>query len=117
MTDGETFVIWFLDLPAHEGTFRRRYAAMLSLRVASDNAYWQVVEQLPIESAEALEKKYAEVLAAGGEGIMLRRIESPHRGGRSNDLLKYNRLTMPRRLLSDTIRVKVNTSAWSVHCG
>ena len=77
------------DLPAHEGTFRRRYAAMLSLRVASDNAYWQVVEQLPIESAEALEKKYAEVLAAGGEGIMLRRIESPHRGGRSNDLLKY----------------------------
>ena len=66
------------DLPAHEGTFRRRYAAMLSLRAANDNAYWQVVEQLPIKSARALEKKYAEVLAVGGEGIM-----------RSDDLLKY----------------------------
>ena len=40
MTDGETFVIWFLTYRRmSEGTFRRRYAAMLSLRVASDNAY------------------------------------------------------------------------------
>ena len=62
-------------------------------------------------------EKIREVLAAGGEGIMLRRIESPHRGGRSNDLLKYKPFDDAEAIVIDTIRVKVNTSAWSVHCG
>lgn len=77
------------DLPGHSGTFRQRYAALLKLKATSDNIYWQVVEQLPIASAAALEEKYAAVLASGGEGLMLRRTESIHRGGRSDDLLKY----------------------------
>ena len=77
------------DLPAHEGDFRERYATLLMLKAQSDNIYWQVVEQMPINSAAVLEKKYSQVLAIGGEGIMLRRVESRHRGGRSDDLLKY----------------------------
>ena len=77
------------DLPAHRGTFRQRYAAMLSLRAKSDNGYWRVVGQLPIKSAQALEDAYTNVLAAGGEGIMLRRIDSLYRVGRSDDLLKH----------------------------
>ncbi len=77
------------DLPTHTGTFRQRYAALLVLQMSSDNAYWQVVQQLPIASAAALDKEYAAVLAAGGEGLMLRRIESVHRSGRNDDLLKY----------------------------
>ena len=81
------------DLPAHRGIFRERYAAMLMLKSTSDHRYWQVVEQSPIESAAALERYHTAVLAAGGEGIMLRRIESYHRGGRSDDLLKYKSFT------------------------
>ena len=77
------------DLPMHDGTFRQRYSTLLTLKAANDNVYWRVVEQLPIELATVLEKKYAAVLAGGGEGLVLRRIESNHRGGRSNDLLKY----------------------------
>lgn len=76
------------DLPAHGGAFRARYAALLSLRAESANPHWAVVEQLPVPSAAALEAHYNAVLANGGEGVMLRRVESLHRGGRSDDLLK-----------------------------
>ena len=77
------------DLPAHQGVFRVRYAAMLTLHAANNNPYWRIVQQRPIASAAALEQYYAKVLAGGGEGVMLRRIESLHRGGRSDDLLKH----------------------------
>ncbi len=81
------------DLPAHQGVFRTRYATLLKLKAESKNTYWDIVTQLPIETAEILEKKYNAVLAAGGEGIMLRRIESIHRGGRNDDLLKHKPFT------------------------
>lgn len=76
------------DLPAHPGTFRERYAALRTLRAAGSNPYWQVVEQTPVPSAAALEEAYQAVLAGGGEGVMLRRADSLHAGGRSDDLLK-----------------------------
>ena len=76
------------DLPTHSGTFRERYAALRDLRAAAgEGAYWQVVAQLPVPSAAELESHYQEVLAAGGEGVMLRRADSLHAGGRSDDPL------------------------------
>ena len=77
------------DLPKHGGTFRHRYAKLRAHFAESKNAYWRVAEQRQITSADALENYFAEVVGGGGEGVMLRRIESKHRAGRSDDLLKY----------------------------
>ncbi len=77
------------DLPAHAGTFRQRQAALRALVAASKNAFWQVVRQRPVASREALQALFDETVAGGGEGLMLRRIDSYHQSGRSRDLLKY----------------------------
>lgn len=76
------------DAPAHAGVFRERYSVLVSLRAAGGNEYWRVVRQEAVESPAALEAALRRVLAGGGEGVMLRRVESVHRGGRSDDLLK-----------------------------
>ncbi|MBC6428047.1 MAG: DNA ligase [Cellvibrionales bacterium] len=76
------------DLPQRGRAFRERYAAMQALRQDNANPYWQPVPQRPIASAAVLEQYYDEVVAGGGEGVMLRRIDSAHRAGRSDDLLK-----------------------------
>ncbi len=77
------------DLPEHGGVFRERYAALTALAAANDTRYWRVATHDPIASRDMLEQRFADVIAAGGEGLMLRRAESRHRGGRSDDLLKY----------------------------
>lgn len=77
------------DLPEHGGVFRQRYEKMREYLAASENPYWQVVKQREIKDAAALRQYFDEVVGGGGEGVMLRRIESTHKAGRSDDLLKY----------------------------
>ncbi len=80
------------DLPQHGGIFRERYFALLALAAQSDTGdpvYWRVVEQRPIVSLARLEASFDALILAGGEGLMLRRITSLYRSGRSDDLLKY----------------------------
>lgn len=84
---------WVFDLPNHKGTFQQRYRQLLKLKANNINPYWQVVKQSPIRSMQSLQTFYNQVLNKGGEGVMLRRIQSKHRGGRSNDLLKYKPFT------------------------
>ena len=81
------------DLPAHGGVFRERYAAMRAYFDKTTNTYWRVVKQHPVTSAAQLEEMFGEVINGGGEGIMLRRIESLHNAGRSDDLLKHKPFT------------------------
>ncbi len=81
------------DVPEHGGIFRERYAALTALAAAHRTPYWHVAPHDPIASRAALERRFADVTAAGGEGVMLRRAESRHRGGRSDDLLKYKPFT------------------------
>lgn len=77
------------DLPQHGGVFRARYAKMEEYFAETKNRYWQVVKQHKIKDAAGLRQYFDEVIEGGGEGVMLRRIESKHKAGRSDDLLKY----------------------------
>lgn len=81
------------DMPAHGGTFRERYKELGEYFAESNNPYWQVVKQHEIKDVESLRKYFNEVVEGGGEGVMLRRIESKHKAGRSDDLLKYKPFT------------------------
>lgn len=75
------------DAPSTYGNFKARYAKLKTLE-ESDRPNVFVVEQSSIASHQELAELLQEITTAGAEGLMLRRIDAPYRGGRSDDLLK-----------------------------
>lgn len=73
------------DLPNHPGTFDDRYAAMRALPEAP---YMAVITQFRVADREDLLARLDEVVAAGGEGLMLHHQDAHYRAGRSDALLK-----------------------------
>lgn len=76
------------DLPAHAGPFTERLAILDALLATLVAPTLQPVPQIRMTSRTALDRKFREVLAAGGEGLMLHRGGSLYRAERSDDLLK-----------------------------
>ncbi|WP_246167762.1 DNA ligase [Propionivibrio limicola] len=76
------------ELPHASGTFRERAQAMRQLVVEADVPWLQVVDQFEVASRKALENKLAEIVQAGGEGLMLHRADAPYLTGRHDALLK-----------------------------
>lgn len=76
------------DLPSHGGPFSERVAAMNHLREHPPSPWLQVVEQRRGTTPEALQRQLAEVVKAGGEGLMLHRGGALYRSGRSEDIVK-----------------------------
>jgi len=71
------------DAPAHPGTFAARYQ-LAAMAPGTDP-----LPHYPCTGRRHLENYLAEILAAGGEGVMLRNPAAPHAAGRSAGLLKY----------------------------
>lgn len=76
------------ELPDAPGGFEQRVAELTSI---SETVAWagvQAVEQARIETPAALHRRLREVVAAGGEGLMLHRADAAYASGRSELLLK-----------------------------
>lgn len=80
------------DLPAHSGSFTQRLSELDGLLARHGNAWIQPVTQLRLCDRAALEAKLQDVLAIGGEGLMLHRGPALYRATRSDDLLKLKPL-------------------------
>ena len=83
------------DLPRAAGAFAERSHRLLELfgsTRTSGARGWEPVEQATLSSRPALQRRLSEVLAAGGEGLMLHRADAQYRGGRSGALLKLKPL-------------------------
>lgn len=76
------------DLPEHGGDFSARVAAMRGMAALALPSL-QPVEQFRLGSADELDQRLAEVVRAGGEGLMLHRADARYLPGRSRALLKY----------------------------
>ncbi|WP_341708871.1 DNA ligase [Halopseudomonas sp.] len=76
------------DLPEHGGAFSDRVVAMRALAALQLPAL-EPVEQFRVRDADALDRRLAEVVQAGGEGLMLHRADARYLPGRSQALLKY----------------------------
>lgn len=76
------------DLPGHPGTFDQRLARLKELLDTVKTSRIGLVEQFRIEDETELMATLDEIVAGGGEGLMLRRSDSYYRRGRSDDLLK-----------------------------
>lgn len=76
------------ELPKASGTFRARVQALRNVLGEAGVPWLQAVEQFEIGNRKALAQKLAEVVKAGGEGLMLHRADALYTTGRSDVLLK-----------------------------
>ena len=79
------------DLPSHPEDFTGRLQRLEEIFATLDSSSIGLVEQRRVASHDALMALLDAVVEQGGEGLMLRRAASPHRAGRSADLLKLKR--------------------------
>ena len=77
------------DLPDHGDTFEARVLRMRTLLSTARIAWLQPVPQFRLGDAIALRARLGQVVADGGEGLMLHRRGALYRVGRSEDLIKY----------------------------
>ncbi|WP_428775785.1 DNA ligase [Vibrio sp.] len=79
------------DLPSAEGDYQRRYKTLTDWTAQLAVEHIRHIPQLPISSRRALFKVLDEIDQQNGEGIMLRKVDSVYRTGRSDDLLKLKK--------------------------
>lgn len=76
------------DLPAAEGGFSKRLESLERLFRQIDSPYMQRVEQYRLVDHQSLMDRLQQVVADGGEGLMLHHADALYHAGRSDDLLK-----------------------------
>ncbi|WP_298769449.1 DNA ligase [uncultured Shewanella sp.] len=79
------------DLPASKAPFEERYTRMLSSLTAR-SPYLNVISQVSVDSQVQLDTLLDEVLAKGGEGLMLHHKEALYKVGRSSQIMKLKPL-------------------------
>jgi DNA ligase-1 len=76
------------ELPAASGTFAERAQRIRDLVAQAGVPWLLAVEQFTLPDQKALTKRLHEVVKAGGEGLMLHRVDAPYVFGRNDALLK-----------------------------
>ncbi|MGP4846211.1 DNA ligase [Marinobacter sp. 1Y8] len=79
------------DLPASRAPFSERVVQMQALLSSSNSPYIAMIDQHRATSHDALMSQLDQVVADGGEGLMLHDGNSLYRVGRSDDVLKVKR--------------------------
>ena len=76
------------DIPEIKGTFSQRLQALQVLEKKNTSVYLQVIPQFRLPDKTALMKKLDEIVAQGGEGLILHHQSARYKSGRSHDILK-----------------------------
>jgi DNA ligase-1 len=76
------------DMPREAGTFAQRAATLQALGQRHNRPAWAAVQQRRVASSSALQAWLDQVVAGGGEGLMLHRAEALWQGSRTDQLLK-----------------------------
>lgn len=79
------------DLPDSDAIFDIRLQQLSAVVEESGSPFLTVVEHLPATTHKDLMRDLDAIVAAGGEGLMLRKADSLYRAGRSGDLLKVKK--------------------------
>ncbi len=81
------------DSPGETGDFDHRLQALRVLFAQLNSPSIALIEQYKIDDETALMKALDQIIANGGEGLMLHLGSAPYRGIRSDDLLKLKRFS------------------------
>lgn len=76
------------ELPGGSGSFSERVEQLRAIVARVGVPWLQAVEQFRLPDHQALQARLSEVVAGGGEGLMLHRDDAAYVTGRSNVLLK-----------------------------
>lgn len=76
------------ELPNGKGDFTSRYQTLQHIIQKANVKHLQLVKQFKVRDKTQLKQKMAEVVALGGEGLMLHRASALYETGRSDALLK-----------------------------
>ncbi|KZN63647.1 DNA ligase [Pseudoalteromonas luteoviolacea] len=77
------------DAPAREQSFETRYQTYKKLIDELPTMHVKAVEQFHFKNKSELDSFYQDVLARGGEGVMLHEKHATHVNGRTAQILKY----------------------------
>ncbi len=77
------------DMPGNPASFTQRLTALQETIAAIESPWVELVNQYKVPDRTTLDSKLHEIVAGGGEGLMLHRGGSHYAAGRSDDLLKY----------------------------
>lgn len=80
------------ELPEAPGTFAERYEQIKRIVAQANFPQLVAVEQFRLPDNAALKRKLAEIVGAGGEGLMLHRADAAYVAGRNDALLKLKPL-------------------------
>jgi DNA ligase 1 len=80
------------ELPNAAGTFAERYEQIKRIVAEANFAQLVAVEQFRLKDNAALKRKLADIVRAGGEGLMLHRTDALYVTGRNDALLKLKPL-------------------------
>uniref|UniRef100_Q0HUE9 ATP dependent DNA ligase n=1 Tax=Shewanella sp. (strain MR-7) TaxID=60481 RepID=Q0HUE9_SHESR len=86
-SDWQNVRFMVFDLPEAQGSFETRYQQMQTL-LAGKSIYLQVIEQVRVESIEALYQKLDALVAQGAEGLILHRRSALYTPGRNPNVMK-----------------------------
>ena len=88
--DGEWRQVRYMifERPGAPGTFRERAEAMRQIARDANVPWLREIEQFSVVDRNSLQKRFKEVVKAGGEGLMLHRADALYETGRSDTLLK-----------------------------
>lgn len=87
-TEWQSVRYMVFELPGGEGDFSARVERIRTIIASADKPWLAAVPQFRIADRQALTRKLDEVLAGGGEGLMLHRADARWVSGRSSALLK-----------------------------
>lgn len=76
------------DAPTSDGGFEQRLARAATWFVLNPAPYAYVIEHRPVGTEQRLQWELERVEKAGGEGLVIRKSDSPYTVGRSPDILK-----------------------------
>ncbi len=76
------------DAPAAGGSFAARINQVRQWFAAHPEGHAFVIEQIPVQSEQHLQQELQRVEALGGEGLIVRRADTPYAPGRSPTILK-----------------------------
>jgi len=99
------------ELPKAPGTFTERMEALRTIVQQANVPWLRTVEQFRLANDKEIGKKLAEIVQAGGEGLMLHRADAHYETGRSAVLLKVT------PWLDDEARVVAHVSGKGKYAG
>ena len=76
------------DLPGNSLSFEQRVAKIQQLVLASNSPYLKYIEQSTFENKQQLQQYLNDIIAKGGEGVMLHKKAAYYQIGRTESLLK-----------------------------